>query len=140
MGLFNGFRSRTPQLYVDVDRPKVKTLGVELTDVFTACRRTLAATMSTTSIALPHLAGERSGRLGFPRGCADRKQLKVRNAEATWCRWALWRVWKTLPARCRLPLQHVSGGRDQRRFAARREHRRRACNDGALAIKSCRNR
>jgi multidrug efflux pump len=34
VGLFNGFRSRTPQLYVDIDRTKVKTMGVELNDVF----------------------------------------------------------------------------------------------------------
>ncbi|HEV3259354.1 MAG TPA: efflux RND transporter permease subunit, partial [Gemmataceae bacterium] len=34
VGLFNGFRARTPQLYVDVDRTQVKTMGVQLTDVF----------------------------------------------------------------------------------------------------------
>ena len=28
VGLFDGFRARTPQLYVDVDREKVKTMGV----------------------------------------------------------------------------------------------------------------
>jgi len=32
--MFNGFRARTPQLYIDVDRTKVKTMGVQLTDVF----------------------------------------------------------------------------------------------------------
>jgi multidrug efflux pump len=36
VGLFNGFRARTPQLYVDIDRTKVRTMGVELTDVFDA--------------------------------------------------------------------------------------------------------
>ncbi|MCI0639891.1 MAG: efflux RND transporter permease subunit [Gemmataceae bacterium] len=36
VGLFNGFRARTPQLYLDVDRTKVKTMGVELSDVFDA--------------------------------------------------------------------------------------------------------
>ncbi|MCI0380940.1 MAG: efflux RND transporter permease subunit [Gemmataceae bacterium] len=36
VGLFNGFRARTPQLYVDVDRTKVKAMGVALTDVFDA--------------------------------------------------------------------------------------------------------
>jgi multidrug efflux pump len=35
-GLFNSFRSRSPQLYVDFDREKVKTMGVQLTDVFDA--------------------------------------------------------------------------------------------------------
>ncbi len=34
VGLFNGFRSSTPQLYVDVDRVKAKSMGVALTDVF----------------------------------------------------------------------------------------------------------
>ncbi len=33
-GLFNGFRARTPQLYVDIDREKAKSMGVALTDVF----------------------------------------------------------------------------------------------------------
>ena len=34
VGLFNGFRARTPQLYVDIDREKAKSMGVPLTDVF----------------------------------------------------------------------------------------------------------
>jgi multidrug efflux pump subunit AcrB len=36
VGLFNGFRANTPQLYVDVDRVKCKALGVPLADVFQA--------------------------------------------------------------------------------------------------------
>jgi multidrug efflux pump len=36
VGLFNGFRASTPQLYADIDRTKVKTMGVELTAVFDA--------------------------------------------------------------------------------------------------------
>ena len=34
VGLFDGFRANTPQLYADVDRVKCKTMGVALTDVF----------------------------------------------------------------------------------------------------------
>jgi multidrug efflux pump len=34
VGLFNGFRARTPQLYVHIDRTKAKTMGVPLTDIF----------------------------------------------------------------------------------------------------------
>lgn len=34
VGLFDGFRASTPQLYVDVDRVKCKTMGIALTDVF----------------------------------------------------------------------------------------------------------
>jgi multidrug efflux pump len=33
-GLFSSFRANTPQLYVDIDRTKVKTMGVPLADVF----------------------------------------------------------------------------------------------------------
>jgi len=36
VGLFNGFRARTPQLHADIDRTKVRTMGVSLTDVFDA--------------------------------------------------------------------------------------------------------
>src|SRR5438105_2878847 len=43
VGLFNGFRARTPQLYVDVDRKKVKTMGVALTDVFDALQAYLGS-------------------------------------------------------------------------------------------------
>jgi multidrug efflux pump subunit AcrB len=34
VGLFNGFRANTPQLYVDINRTKSKTLGVPLSAVF----------------------------------------------------------------------------------------------------------
>jgi len=43
VGLFDGFRARTPQLYVDVDRTKVKTMGVQLTDVFDALQAYLGS-------------------------------------------------------------------------------------------------
>jgi len=43
VGLFNGFRARSPQLYVDVVRTKVKTMGVQLTDVFDALQAYLGS-------------------------------------------------------------------------------------------------
>jgi multidrug efflux pump len=43
VGLFDGFRARTPQLYVDVDREKVKSMGVALTDVFDALQAYLGS-------------------------------------------------------------------------------------------------
>ena len=43
VGLFNGFRARTPQLYVNVDREKVKTMGVALSDVFDALQAYLGS-------------------------------------------------------------------------------------------------
>jgi multidrug efflux pump len=43
VGLFNGFRARTPQLYADIDRAKVKTMGVALSDVFDALQAYLGS-------------------------------------------------------------------------------------------------
>src|SRR5262245_2333036 len=43
VGLFNAFRARTPQLYVDIDRTKVRTMGVALTDVFDALQAYLGS-------------------------------------------------------------------------------------------------
>jgi multidrug efflux pump len=43
VGVFNGFRARTPQLYVDIDRTKVRTMGVALTDVFAALQSYLGS-------------------------------------------------------------------------------------------------
>jgi multidrug efflux pump len=43
VGLFNGFRAGTPQLYADIDRTKVRTMGVALTDVFDALQAYLGS-------------------------------------------------------------------------------------------------
>src|SRR5260221_3017452 len=43
VGLFNGFRARTPQLYADIDRTKVRTTGVPLTNVFEALQAYLSS-------------------------------------------------------------------------------------------------
>src|SRR5256714_13954935 len=81
VGLFNGFRARTPQLYVDVDREKVKTMGVQLTEVFDALQAYLGSFYVNDF--------NRFGRTwqvnvqAEPRFRTDAetvKQLKVRNA------------------------------------------------------------
>jgi multidrug efflux pump len=43
VGAFNGFRARTPQLYVHIDRTKAKTMGVALSDVFDALQAYLGS-------------------------------------------------------------------------------------------------
>jgi multidrug efflux pump len=43
VGLFNGFRAGTPQLYADIDRTKVRTMGVAITDVFDALQAYLGS-------------------------------------------------------------------------------------------------
>ena len=82
VGLFNGFRARTPQLYVDIDRDKVKTMGVALTDVFDALQAYLGSYYVNDF--------NRFGRTWQVNVQADApfrmdaetvKQLKVRNAD-----------------------------------------------------------
>jgi multidrug efflux pump subunit AcrB len=43
VGVFNGFRARTPQLYAQIDRVKAKAMGVELRDVFDALQAYLGS-------------------------------------------------------------------------------------------------
>ena len=82
VGLFNGFRARTPQLYVDVDREKVKTMGVALNDVFDALQAYLGSYYVNDF--------NRFGRTWqvniqadarFRKDAAAVRQLKVRNAD-----------------------------------------------------------
>ncbi len=82
VGLFAGFRAQTPQLFVDVDRTKVKTMGVQLTDVFDALQAYLASYYvndfnrfgRTWQVNLQAEAAFRSDPEAL-------KQLKVRNAD-----------------------------------------------------------
>ncbi|HLJ95123.1 MAG TPA: efflux RND transporter permease subunit [Gemmataceae bacterium] len=82
VGLFNGFRSQTPQLYADIDRTKAKTMGVALTDVFDALQGYLGSYYVNDF--------NRFGRTWQVNVQADApfradaetvKQLKVRNAD-----------------------------------------------------------
>jgi multidrug efflux pump len=82
IGLFDGFRARTPQLYVDIDRKKVKTMGVALTDVFDALQAYLGSYYVNDF--------NRFGRTWqvniqadaqFRKDAETVKQLKVRNAD-----------------------------------------------------------
>jgi multidrug efflux pump len=82
VGLFDGFRARTPQLYADIDRTKVRTMGVQLTDVFDALQAYLGSYYVNDF--------NRFGRTWQVNVQADApfrtdaevvKQLKVRNAD-----------------------------------------------------------
>src|SRR5438876_10276892 len=82
VGLFDGFRAKTPQLYVDVDREKVKKMGVQLSDVFDALQAYLGSYYVNDF--------NRFGRTwqvniqAEPRFRSDAdvvRQLKVRNAD-----------------------------------------------------------
>jgi len=82
IGLFNGFRARTPQLYADIDRTKVRTMGVALNDVFD----TLQVYMGGYYVNDFNRFG-RTWQVNLQADSAFRidaeavKQLKVRNAD-----------------------------------------------------------
>ena len=141
VGLFNGFRAGTPQLYVDIDRTKVKTMGVPLTDVFDAPAGVPGQLLRQRLQPLrPHLAGQRPGRCPLPRGRGNRQatqgpQRRRRHGAAR----GGGRGPRSRRAGDDHPLQHVPGGHDHRRLAARRQHRRRPADDGsAWRTRSCR--
>ena len=82
VGLFNGFRARTPQLYVDIDREKAKSMGVALTDVFD----TLQAYLGSYYVNDFNRFGRTwqvnvQADAPFRMDAETVKQLKVRNAD-----------------------------------------------------------
>ena len=118
VGLFNGFRARTPQLYVDIDRTKVKTMGVALTDVF-----------DTLQVYLGGYYVNDFNRFGrtwqvnvqadapFRMDAETVKQLKVRNADGDMVPLgAVADVRDIRRAGDDHALQHVPGGGDHRRL------------------------
>ena len=105
VGLFNGFRARTPQLYVDIDREKVKSMGVALSDVFdtlAGVRRQLPTSTISTASAGP---GRSMSRPTPPSAWTRKRSNSSRSATATatWCRWGRWPRCATAPGRCRSP-------------------------------------
>ncbi len=82
VGMFNSFRSDTPQLYIDIDRTKCKALGVKLSDAF----QTLQVYLGGTYVNDFNLAG-RTWQVNlqadsrFRMHAEDIRGLKVRNAE-----------------------------------------------------------
>src|SRR5262245_50288515 len=82
VGMFNGFRARTPQLYVHIDRTKVRTMRGSLTDVFDA----LQAYLGSYYVNDFHRFG-RTWQVNVQADAPFRvdadtvRQLKVRNAD-----------------------------------------------------------
>jgi multidrug efflux pump len=82
VGLFDGFRARTPQLYVDIDREKVKSMGVALGDVFDALQAYLGSYYVNDFNRFGRTWQVNVQADGAFRADAETiKQLKVRNAD-----------------------------------------------------------
>ncbi|OAI46089.1 transporter [Planctomycetaceae bacterium SCGC AG-212-F19] len=82
LGVFSPFRANTPQLYLDIDRAKVESLGVELNDVDQALQTYLGSLYVNNFNAFGrywqvNLMAD--GR--FRRGADDIYQLQVRNRQ-----------------------------------------------------------
>ena len=139
VGLFNAFRARTPQLFVDVDRTKVKTMGVQLSDVFDVLQAYLGSYYVNDF--------NRFGRTWQVNVQADApfrmdaetvKQLKVRNADGD-----------MVPLGAVAEVRDSAGPVQITRYnmfpaaaingavAARRQHRRRPGDDGKARPRSC---
>lgn len=81
VGLFTSFRSNTPQLYVDIDRAKCKSLGLALNDVF----MTLQVFLGGYYVNDYNKYGRTwqvnlQADSGFRMKAEDARRLKVRNA------------------------------------------------------------
>ena len=62
VGLFTSFRASEPQLYLEVDRSKVKNQHIALSDVFDTLQIYLGLRVRQRHHALqPQLAGQRAG-------------------------------------------------------------------------------
>src|SRR3954452_4426643 len=82
VGLFDGFRARTPQLYMDIDRTKVRTMGVQLTDVFDALQAYLGSYYVNDFNRFGRTWQVNVQAEGAFRTDAEAlKQMKVRNAD-----------------------------------------------------------
>ncbi|MDP1796083.1 MAG: efflux RND transporter permease subunit, partial [Planctomycetaceae bacterium] len=82
IGLFNGLRSDTPQLFIDVDRTKCKSMGVPLGDVF----QTLQVCLGGAYVNDFYLEGRTwqvnvQADAPFRMQPDDIRQLKVRNLQ-----------------------------------------------------------
>ena len=99
VGLFTVFRANTPQLYVDIDRTKCKTMGVALNDVFDALQVDLGGLYVNDFNQFGRTwQVNAQADIPFRMQPEDVRRLQVRNAKGDM-----------------VPLGTVAVGRDQRR-------------------------
>jgi multidrug efflux pump len=80
-GLFTSFRSHTPELYIDVDRAKAKTMNVALDDVFSTLQIYLGSLyVNDFTLFNRNYQVTAQADSGFRLTAADIGNLKTRNA------------------------------------------------------------
>ena len=122
-GLSTVFRANTPQLYVDVDRTKCKTMDVPLSEVFEALQVNLGGFYVNDFNQFGRTWQVNvQADTPFRMQPEDMRRLQVRNARGEMVPLGHGGQRRGLQRAVRHhPLQHVSGRRDQRQHAARRE-------------------
>jgi multidrug efflux pump subunit AcrB len=81
-GLFTGFRARTPWLYLDIDRPMVKAMGVDMAEVFDALQVFLGSLYVNDFNRFGRTWQVNvQGDVSFRRKAEDLKRLRFRNDE-----------------------------------------------------------
>ena len=141
IGLFSSFRASTPQLFVDVDRVKCKTMKVDLNDVFD----TLQAFLGSYYVNDFNRFG-RTWQVNVQADAPYRinadtvKQFRVRNASGDMVPLgALATIRDDVGPVFVLALQHADGDGDQRGGDAQRQLRIGDRNDGAaVQARNCR--
>ncbi len=88
--VFSTFSASTPSIFLDIDRDKAQSLGVNINDVFTALQATLGGYLrQRLQPVRPHLAGQHPGRGYRPqRHPGDLEDLHPQQHAARWCRCA----------------------------------------------------
>ena len=151
----SSFRPGVPQLYVDIDRVKVKTLDVPLTrGVRHAADVPGLGLCERLQQVRPHLPGARAGRARVPRSSRDDiERLEVRNARGQMIPLGSVAEGRAIVRSAdHSPLQPVPVGADPRRAGAGRQlgrgarahgadRRGRSCRlDGLRLDRRCRSR
>ena len=88
-GVFSSFTANDPQLAVDIDREKARSLGLPISEITNAMQIYLgSAYVNDFDLQQPRLPGVRAGGQGVPiRPWRPRPVLRANHERATWCRW-----------------------------------------------------
>ena len=123
--VYSTYAANTPQLYLDIDREKVQTLGIEITDVFNALQSVLGSAYVNDFNLFGRtwqvtVQGEASDRTRSTTSTASMSAT----ATAKWCPSAPSRGAARPRAAADRPLQQLCERDDQRRTGAGQELRR----------------
>ena len=91
-GLFSSFTANDPQLAVDIDREKARSLGLPISEITNAMQIYLGSCVrERLRLQQPRVPRLRAGGQGVSVGPAGpRPVLRADDERARWCRWPTW--------------------------------------------------